>query len=500
MKARDIKTKRVWKRVQPTGYLQQGRFSSVEEPSVCLDENLTFQVITQADFMREFYPSGHSINDPVLYPDVYREEMEPVLDENGESTGKMKRNIYRELVPRYSFAFQQIIALKQIIHGTGNDIQFQLNTTNPTQDQTDAFYLFRAGWLEKDMEIAFYEGVKSVKTTGDCATVGFLNEGTFGFKSLSYMNGDVLYPHYDSITGDLLLFARSYYDYDEDGNKITEWLEVWDNTFLSRYKCNISNSKTISDKILGLFGLDGYSLVSKKAHGFPFIPVAYHRDDNGACWSPSQDSIDGYEMSFSQMAQNNQAYGFPILLLQGDGENFDKTVDLNGSIKVLAMGKDDKADYISSPDASESFMKQIDTLYKMIYEQSFTVIPPELKSGDLPAAALKILYSPAYEKAMTDAADYQKYLNGLVKIFTFGYGLEMKNTINFANLPMIYWIKPYIHVNDSAMVADLASAVVSGFCSKQTASETISMYTTPSEWDRIMREKKKSSNRIYYTN
>ena len=124
----------------------------------------------------------------------------------------------------------------------------------------------------------------------------------------------------------------------------------------------------------------------------------------------------------------------------------------------------------------------------MIYEQSFTVIPPELKSGDLPAAALKILYSPAYEKATTDSAEFQPFLNDLVSIFAYGYGLEVENTLAFASLPMKWWIKPYVHVSESAMVQDLATSVQNGFLSRQTATEKISMYSTVSEWDRIMKE------------
>ena len=114
----------------------------------------------------------------------------------------------------------------------------------------------------------------------------------------------------------------------------------------------------------------------------------------------------------------------------------------------------------------------------------------ELKSGDLPAAALKILYSPAYEKAMNDAAEWQPFLNDLVRIFSFGFGLEMEKTLAFTSLPIKWWIKPYIHVNESAMVADLASAVQNGFVSRHTASERVSMYSTAGEWERIVREEK----------
>ena len=74
MKARDIKTKRVWRRIMPSGYLAQPRFSSTDEPSLMPVDNLTFMAVTQADFLREFYPSGHAINDPSVYPDIYKEE------------------------------------------------------------------------------------------------------------------------------------------------------------------------------------------------------------------------------------------------------------------------------------------------------------------------------------------------------------------------------------------------------------------------------------------
>ena len=105
---------------------------------------------------------------------------------------------------------------------------------------------------------------------------------------------------------------------------------------------------------------------------------------------------------------------------------------------------------------------------------------------------MKILYSPAYEKATVDASEYQPFLNKLVEIFRFGFGLEMEKTLDFQNLPIKWWIKPYVHVNESSLVADLASAVQNGFISKQTASERISMYATPSEWERIIKESKEA--------
>ena len=488
MDTRQIKTKRPWVRVKPDGYMKNGTASGMALPNTANDP-VFGKIVTQSDFLRELQPSGHAINSDEYYPDILKEEIYSITDEDGNDTGRKGTRIYKEFVPRYAFAFQQIILIKQLVHLCGNDIQFELNEENPTSEQNSLLSNIRKGWLKKDMEIAFYESAKSVKSTGDTAFVGFMKNGKFRWKVLSFLNGDTLYPHYDE-AGELKLLARAYNSYDESGNTVTEWMEAWDDKFMYKLKRNAGNHKSIIDKFIQKLGYDGYSIVQKHPHGFKSIPVAYKRDENGPCWSDSQNSIDGYELSFSQMAQNNEAFGFPIMYLQGENI-LPSQHDLDGSIKVLTLGVDDKAGFLEQPSGSESYQRQLEFFYKMIYEQSFTVIPPELKSGDLPAAALKILYSPAYEKAKTDAQEYQKFLNDMVEIFLYGYGMEMENSINFMSLPVKAWIEPYVHVNNSSVMTDLAIGIQNGFVSKETASKKASFYTDTGEWDKILKEEKR---------
>ena len=489
MNVRNIKTRRPWRIIRPTGFLTHGGVFSSENEPLMPDDNISFLSMTQPDMLRMYYPSGHVINDPTVYPDIYREVEEPILDADGNDTGKTVKRIYKECVPRYAFAYQQIITLKQVIHATGNDIQFELNTAKPTAAQKDDYNDFRRGWVGKDSEIAFYDCVLSEKITADCACVGYMENGEFGWRTFSFKTGSTLYPHFDQ-KGKLELFGRSFYDYDDNGNVVVEWMEVWDKSHYHLLKKNGENYQTIKDKIIQLLGLEGYSVVKKQLHGFPFVPVAYKRNDDGPCWMASQDSIDGYEMSFSQMAQNNQAFGVPTWVFQGEGENYDMQHDLNGTIRTISMGPEDKVSTLQAQSASDSYQKQLDTLYKRIYEQSFTVIPPEVHSGDLPGVAVKMLYSPALEKAMADAADWQPFLNDMVRIFSFGYGIEREKTIVFSTLPIKYWIKPYVHINESAVMADLALGVNAGFISKQTASERAPEYPSVGEWERILKEQK----------
>ena len=111
-----------------------------------------------------------------------------------------------ESIPCF-FPFQMIITIQQLVHLCGNDIHHELTDTKVDESSREIFLEFQKGWLDKNMEIAFYEYAKSVKITGDAAIVFYMNEGKVFTKNLSYFDGDTLYPHYDSITGQMTLFA-----------------------------------------------------------------------------------------------------------------------------------------------------------------------------------------------------------------------------------------------------------------------------------------------------
>lgn len=116
--------------------------------------------------------------------------------------------------------------------------------------------------------------------------------------------------------------------------------------------------------------------------------------------------------------------------------------------------------------------------------------PHELKSGDLPGVALKLLYSPAIEAATNDAQMMQPFLSDLVQIVKFGIGHENDDELDMMKLPINAWIEPYVHQNNTELVTNLATAVQNNFLSHQTASERISMFAKNDEYDRIISEQK----------
>ena len=436
------------------------------------------RILTQADFLRLYYPSGHAINDPILYPDVRRVDPETKKE-------------YIQPIIRTAFAFQQVIAIKQRVHITGNDIQFELSGKVGTEEEElrkqQDFVTFRQGWLDMNMEYNFYEFTE-YKIVGDAAVVGYFDEdGHARARTLSYLKGDTLYPHRNSITGKMELFARKYADYDEEGRFSTEYVEIWDDKYLYRAKRGLAKS-SIVQKIKDFFGISGFEVYEQKEHGFNRCPVAYFRDEMGPCFLPSQATIETYEEAFSYFCENNRAYAFPIMWSKGNGVTFQPD-EITGSVKYIEIeDTEGSAGFLDKAEVSAAFNAQLKLLYDMIYEQAFAVKPPELKSGDLPGVAVKLLFSPAIEQAIHDSQKLQPFLEDLVYLVKYGYGFEKDCQASLMELPINAWIKPYVHENTNDTYQNLALAVQNGFISKRTASERAPEFPMNDEYERVMNE------------
>ena len=474
---REILRREPWYEIMPGGYKKPvvvRRGQKVVEPK----DNPYMRVLTQADFLRMYYPSGHAINDPVIYPDVKR--VDPV-----------SKREYIQPIIRTAFAFDQVIAIKQRVHITGNDIQFELSghvgSEEEEQRKQEDFVTFRQGWLDMDMEYHFFDFTE-YKIVGDAAIVGYFdNDGHARARTFTYMKGDTLYPHRDSITGEMQIFARKYADFDENGRYSAEYVEIWDDKKLYRARRGVSKH-SIVEKIKDLFGISGFEIYEEKEHGFDFCPVAYYREEEGPCFLPAVATRETYEEAFSHFCENNRAYAFPILWSKGDGVNFVPD-EITGAAKYIEIeDTDGEVGFLDKAEVSAAFNTQLKILYDMIYEQCFGVKPPELKSGDLPGVAVKLLFSPAIEKAIIDSQKLQPFLNDVVRIVKFAYGFEKNCQASLMNLPINAWIEPYIHQNDQELMTNLSTGVANKFLSQQTASERCPKYAKNDEFNRIMKE------------
>lgn len=486
IKAKDfneILVRKPFLKMLPTESMQLEVYSDrdVSEP-----EDLTKnQIYTQSQMLREYYPSAHRIMDENVYPDVWKYD-------------KVKKKYFKQPITRTAFAFQRVLKIKQVTHLCGNDIQFELSEKagTPTEElrKTKALYDLREGWLEMGMEERFYESVDAYKTVGDCAVVAYFGKDNKpATRTLSFVKGDKLYPHFDPLSDELVLFARKYRDMDEDGKTTTEWVEVWDDKYMYRAKRGISQSDLVQ-RIKETFGLAGYTIVDQQEHGFNFVPVAYYRNEEGPCWAFSQQTIEHYEEAVSYFFENNKAFAFPIFYVRGKGVKL--SGDMKGAVKAVAINDvKGEAGFLQQQDVSTSYNTLLSTLYEKIFEQSFGVKPPELKSGDLPGVAVKLLYSPAIELAINEAPKLQPFLNMLVKLVRYAWGYHIEEQATLMNLKVNTWVKPYIHQNLTELITNLATGVQNNFISKQTASERASEYTKNDEIDRYWREDLKKRER-----
>ena len=98
-------------------------------------------------------------------------------------------------------------------------------------------------------------------------------------------------------------------------------------------------------------------------------------------------------------------------------------------------------------------------------------MPPEVRSGDLPGVAIKLIYSPSLDRAMIDAKEFDHVIDDTNELFTYAYGIQEEKSTQFKSLNILSYIVPYIHQNTAELINNLAQAKSSGILSAETASE-----------------------------
>lgn len=466
-------------------YLAESVATSKPERANVPKDRTLWRVKSEGQFVREYYPSGHLINDPTYYPDRIKFD---------EETGQH----YTEKVIRCAFPLQMIITAQHLVHIAGNDVRHELTDSVISEESQSLFLEWQKGWYDLNIEERLYNTFKSSYVVGHGALVFYLKDGKAYTKVLSYLKGDKIAPKYDSITGKLVKFQRVFSDYDEENEEYVQWLEEWDEKYLRRYRRDVTGFRGKVTKVKEALGIDGWVMVGEEEeHGFDRVPVAYHRNDEGACWSMVQDAIDKYELAVSYLCQNNMAYAFPIMVLKGD--NVEIKGDIYGQVKAITADADASVGYLEQSNNATSFELQLNTLLKQIFLGSFTVMPPEVRSGDLPGVAIKLIYSPSLDKAIIDAKEFDHFIDDVNELFTYAYGVQQKKLTAYRKLHILSYIVPYIHQNTAELINNLVQAVNSGILSKETASG-LTTYDANAEYDRIMRELKEvQSADLLYT-
>lgn len=426
--------------------------------------NIQTEVRTQSDFIREFHPSSHKINHIKYYPNTLF-----INRKSGAYQAKVRSRI--------AIGFQERILTKRKEALLGNNVGMRLISGASDQRMIDTLAFYREGWEEKDMEVAVNDAIRDDFLTADSAVYIYMDNGEVKWRAFSFSAGDTLYPHYDSMTGELTLFGRRYNQEDWDG-KAREHLDVVDQTYF------VSYVKAEDEERWEMEG-------EPQPHGFPICPVAYHRSDLGPVWSASQSLIDSYEVAISQFAENNAAYALRILYTLGGEMEVMSNTDGTPN-RIDSVDPNAKVGFLEPAQGADgAFAKQLEILEKNIMRGSFAVETPEIKSGaDMSSRTVKMLFADSYLKALSDSMEYQGFINRIAYLFKFGYFLE-KGRVNEAETFKIKtYLDPFIFLSENDVIAAIQQLVAAGCMSRKTATELAYNigYSSPDEIARITQE------------
>lgn len=423
-----------------------------------------YETRSQADFIREFNPSSHAINSIKYYP-------------NSLFVNKTSGSYQAKVRSRVAIGFQSRILEKRADALLGNNVGMRLiaGATNPKM--LDELAFIREGWEDKDMEVAIHDAIRDDYKVGDVAVYVFMSDKKVHYRIFSYNLGDVLYPHYDTLTGELALLGRLYTQTDWDG-KTGRFLDVIDKTHFVTYRQKADAS--------------GWEMEDAPvAHGFSEIPVAYHRSDSGPVWSFSQSLIDSYEVGISQFCENNAAYALRILYTLGADMEVMANTDGTPN-RIDSSDANAKVGFLEPAQGADgSFAKQLEILEKNIMRGSFAVETPEIKSGsDLSSRTVKMLFADSYLKAMSDSMEYQAFINRILTLFKHGYYTEQGKAAEANNLKVKAYLEPFIFMSENDVISSIQMLVASGCMSKKTATELAYNigYSSPDEINRITQE------------
>ena len=434
-------------------------------------------VVSQNQYLRELNPSSHAIYDKLRYPDKL---VERVIDVDGEEV--VQRGI--EPIARVSVAFQKVIKTKLKNHITGNNLQFTLTTSNPTDEQKEYFTTLKQRFVDKNMNVAFAEAVDAQLGTGDCALYLFRDNKKLDWEVFSFEKGDYLIPKYDSFRRLEKLYR--YFEVKDDFGKYEKAFMEINNTSVIEWRERRASRKREWVK------------VTDTLHGFSRIPVVYKRGK--VAWDDVQDTIEELEWAFSQFCESNSYFAFPILFIAG---NVDSLPQKGSQGKTLqASDPNTKCNFVSREAGDmEAFKFQIQKMLDFIFMGSFTVnITPEVMtgSGDRPASAIRMMLNNQIDRAIELAKEWDSFVDEMKELFVEGIGIEDGKSSQYKNLNFRLEIKIYIPENMTEIVNNLNMSVANKTLSKETAQQK-NPYSAPDE-NKLYKKEQKFESELENTN
>jgi len=333
-----------------------------------------------AAYLKQFDPSKHDVHDTTKRPDK-------IIVTNNETTGEEVAST--QAVSRISVPFQQIIVDRAATFLVGEGIELMAETEGDNEDLLKE--MVNHTWHDTKMDYKTRQLARVWMSETECAELWYFVEKPelwegFGFSGeagkfalrcriLARSLGDELYPYFDEY-GDMVAFGHGY--------------TVGKESYFDLYTAN----ETINYKKQG-----DWKEVDRKTNLLSKIPVIYYERDLPE-WSAVQPMIERYETMISNLADNNDYFANPMIVVKGEVQGFASKGEQG---KIITTTGDASVNYLTWDQAPQATVFEKDLLQEMIFAGTQT---PDISFakmnaiGNVSGIALKLMFMDAKLKTL----------------------------------------------------------------------------------------------------
>lgn len=419
--------------------------------------------VPQEQFLRELDEACHDV----------------LFDENIPSLCvKINDKDYRDIhFTRMSIPFQRNIKNKQLLHLTGNPMQFTMMETNPSETMQRNFTVFKQYWDIRNQDGMKNKMVDTQLSTGDAGLLYYFDyKGRIKSRILSFADGYVLCPHNDQ-NGDRIL-ESVYYVKDD-----VEYIDSYDDTYMTRWSHELMSEED-----------NGWYRHPAIEHGFKEIPLITKRGK--VAWDGVQNIIESYEILYNVFNAIQRRFGWGLLYVKGKfKQNAEK---INGAVVLNDTSMEGKGDakFLTPPNPEgtiETLQLMLDSI--QLGASTTFILPKDLKTGgELAGITVQLVQNQDIQNALQKVIDWQNVADKMARLFKYGLSVELVNNgenekaiTEFEELDIAAQFKVWRPMNDYEYNQMITLLTGAGVLSKESGIE-LNTLAKPDEKQRVAKE------------
>lgn len=329
---------------------------------------------------KQYNPRFHEILNPVHRKDKIIQVPSPGCGIDNEGNPLTEAKIVK--LNRIPLALQKLIVSRGSAFLTGGKVSLKAKSANDKEQQT--FEGVNSAWNDNKLQFKNSDIAKRFMSETECAEIWYTkknpdNTTELKVKIYSPSKGFTLTPVFDSY-GDLIAFGLGFME-TIDGKEI-EHMDLYDDKLLTRY----------------ILKEGGWELIESIVLVYGKIPVIYYSLEQ-AIWADVQWAIERLETLISNLGDQNDYTGSPILAASGEIKGFSAKGEAG---KVIELGEGADIKYVVSDQAPESVKMEIEKLLDFVFTitQTPNISFDQMKGlGDISGAAFDRMMIDGHLKA-----------------------------------------------------------------------------------------------------